>query len=258
MKKNIVKKNRILNKFFLISFLFLFLFYFFIFVSVYSYDLNEDTFVDRSLSVEGSDFKFHTSNTVYSQDFFSLAPIRGYSDYVYGLACNCKFDDSCEGFLNFYCSSVQDILPDSLKWTVSFFSNPVNTLCNIFIPSFSYDTFGVSLEDNKLSYQNMPLNSEVNAYIQAAKTLNEDEYFYYFKFFFSPKEEYSSNNIVFKLFVNGVFETASFRVEPKSNNGFTFVKTFSSNKNIEKVCMYFNDVPKGFSSNYICSKVVLV
>ncbi len=288
-----IEKDKInINKFFLVLFLSLFLFFSFSFVSVYSYldpgtvddspsSPNDDTpsiqgtsnsncygavecasvNAKRPLPVEGSDFHFSTSNEVYSNNDFSLATtisnVREYSDYIYGLACNCKFDDSCEGFLNYYCASTKDILPDYLQWTVDIFVNPVNTLCNIFIPQISYNSIDISLENNKLSSQVLP-DQKVNAYIQAAKTLNEDEYFYYFKFFFSPSEEYSSDNIVFKLYINGNFETADFKVEPESSNGFTFVKTFNSNKNIEKVCMYFYDKPKGFSSNYICSKVVLV
>ncbi len=209
---------------------------------------------DRPLSISGSDFKFRPKTSKFKDYDFSLSRINEYSDYIYSLTCNCKFDDSCSDFLNVYCANTKDFLPDYLKWTVDFFKNPVNTVCNSFLPNINYKGLGVSLNQESLSDQTMPSNN-VNAYIQAARSLQEDTYFYYFKFYFSPKKEYSSNNIVFKFLISGAYENADFDVE-ESNSGFTLIKTLNTNKNIEKVCMYFDPIPEGFSSNYFCADVV--
>ncbi len=209
---------------------------------------------NRPLSISGSDFKFRPKTGKFKDYDFSLSRINEYSDYIYSLTCNCKFDDSCSDFLNVYCVNTKDFLPDYLKWTVDFFKNPVNTVCNSFLPNINYKSLGVSLNQDSLSDQTMPSNN-VNAYIQAARSLQGDTYFYYFKFYFSPEKEYSSNNIVFKFLISGSYENADFDVE-ESNSGFTLIKTLNTNKNIEKVCMYFDPIPEGFSSNYFCADVV--
>ncbi len=241
--------------FFLLLFFVFFNFVFFNSFFVFSDDLVGITDGNGNVvySVSSSD-----SKSFFSDYDFSIVRINGYSDYIYGLACNCKFDDSCEGFFKVYCSSTKSVLPSYLRWSVDIFKNPVNTVCNVFVPKVNYQNFGVSLENHDLSDVTFPLNSKLNLYILASKTLMDENYFYYFKFYFSPMEEYSSNNVKFKFLVDGSYETADFKVEPESDNGFTFIKTLTTNKNIEKVCMYFDEKPKGFSDNYYCSNVVFV